>query len=112
MNKMTCRSFKLPSAFLAKSSVLLPPEYCITEEELEWSKDNIEMGEEAYGFVFREKFWSEEVAIKLYNLGKPALPYNQRMLKNVVLELKKLDHTNAVKCFGSCRASRENSSTR
>lgn len=95
-------NFFSPPTLNSSLTPSLSPQCLIDEKDLEWSYKDQEIGKGAYGSIFKGKFKESIVAIKVYTLDNVSLPYNQRMLINLVVELKKLNHENVVKCHGLC----------
>ena len=79
----------------------IPPKLLIAEDEIDWSSVH-EIGKGANGSVYKAKYKSNEIAIKIFHLDNVELPQNQKMIINAALEVAKLDHVNVVKCLGLC----------
>ena len=88
------RRGKLTSAFgqsdlsvLSKNALpAIPPELLIAEDEIDWSSVH-EIGKGANGSVYKAKYKSNEIAIKIFHLDNVELPQNQKMIINAALEV-------------------------
>lgn len=98
--------FRLPEPFSTKQSSqhpqpveILPSQYLIAKSCIEFGP---QVGRGRSATVYKGKFNSQNVAIKVYSIDNTSVPANKNLILKEAAEIIALSHDNIIKCHVVC----------